>query len=132
MAGEIVKYEAKVKKLLYTCQYSNTSSFKIRPKKIKVTSSSIVINGEGMIDNKGAISTNKNMYESVVSTWDVTIPMADIVNMHNESFKAEGAMHYHKDAVGIDAKIDGLIMSYAIFTDHAHDLFKIIQSSRPL
>ena len=58
--------------------------------------------------------------------------MGNIVNIHYESFKAEGAMHYHVEAVGIDAKVDDLMMSYAIFTDNPYDLFQIIQSSRPI
>ena len=125
MAQEIIKYEAKVKKLLYTWQYS--SNFKMGPKKVKVTSTSIVISGDGYVHNKSPGHYN----ESVQCPWDLTIPIDCIVNIHHESFKAEGAMHYHKDAVGIDVKIDDSIMNYAIFTNHAKDLFQVIQNSRP-
>ena len=127
MAGEIIKYEDFVKKLLYTWQYF--SNFKLGPKKVKVTSSSIVISGDGIVHNKS--QGNHHWHESVQSTWDVKIPIDCIVNIHHESFKAEGAMHYHKDAVGIDVKIDDSIMNYAIFTNNAKDLFQVIHNSRP-
>ena len=128
MAEEIVKYEDKVKKLLFTWQYF--SNFKLGPKKVKVTSSSVVISGEGMIQTKGTYKGPK-YHEDTESRWDVTIPMSSIVNVYHESYKAEGAMHYDKETVGIDAKVDDSIMSYAIFTKNAQALFQVIQSSRP-
>ena len=129
MAEELIKYEDKVKKLLITNQHS--SSFKLGPKTIKVTSSSIVIDGAGVIQTVGVMN-NSNYSEHIQSTWNITISLASIVNIYQESFKAEWAMHYHKNAVGIDAKIDDMLMSYAIFTHHPHDLFQIIQSLRQL
>ena len=127
MAEELVKYEDYVKKLLITNLHSSKSDFKIGVKKVKVTSSSIVINGKGRI--RTVIS--KRSIKSMESTWDITIPLDSIVDVYHESFKAECAMHHHKNVVGIEAKIDDVLMSYAIFTNHAHDLFKIIQETKP-
>ena len=126
MAEEIIKYENKVKRLLIGWQYS--SHFKIGPKKVKVTTSSIVITGKGIVGTSGQVGAT--FPEKVEMAWDVTIPFDSIVNIHLESFKAEGAMHYHRDAVGIEARLDGVLLSYAIFTSHPHDLFQIIQSSK--
>ena len=130
MAEELIKYEDKVKRLLITNQQSSKTIFKVGPRTVKVTSSSIVINGKGVIQMDGI----PKLYDSgsaINSTWDITIPIDSIVNMYHESFKAECAMHYHKKAVGIDAKIDEVLMSYAIFTHKPLDLFQIIQNSRP-
>ena len=124
MAEEITRYEGKVEKFILTKDLLSIT--KNKPKCVIVTSTNIVVSGKKEpfrpikpigIHNDWQIDTD----------WDLTIPLHSIRDVFYQSFKAEGVMNHHNEAVGIEATIDGALMNYAIF-DKKHDqLFKVIQ-----
>ena len=116
MAEEISKYEGKVEQFVIVKALK--TKIKKKPKLIKVTSESIFVDGE-------------KEYLFGWMDWTLQIPLASVKNVFYQSFKAEGVLNHHKDAVGVEAKVDGSLMNYAIFTKHPDALFRVIEDSRP-
>ena len=91
---------------------------------MKVTSKNIILDGKK--------ETFVRHTKQIKCNWDITIPLSSIKNVFYQSFKAEGAMNYDKDAVGVEAVIDGALMNYAILVDKPEPLFQAIQDARPV
>ena len=128
MAQEITRYETKVKTFLLSREFHTIA--KQKPRHIKVTSTSIVIDGK----NEPYYPTKDRRVQCAALIdchWNLTIPLDSIRDVFYQKFKAEGVMNNHRMAVGVEAIVDGALTNYAIFTDHTDDLFKIIQDSKP-
>ena len=128
MTEEIIVYEGKVEKFILSKEFQRVIA-KEEPKIIKVSSANIVIEGK----REPYWPTNcqgRRAHWYVQSDWDLTIPLANVRDVFFQSFKAEGVMNYHKEAVGLEAYIDGTILHYAIFTKNPDDLFKTIHDSK--
>ena len=121
MADEITRYDGKVKTLLLARELK--SKLKWDPKHVKVTSKNIILDGKK--------ETFQVYSKAIKCDWDITISLSSIKNVFYQSFKAEGAMNYDKDAVGVEAVIDGALINYAILVDKPEPLFQVIQDSRP-
>ena len=95
---------------------------KHKTKHVEVTNTKISIIGkrEGLTTTRTRLSCD----------WKITIPLVDIKNLHSQSFKAQGLMNFHKDVVGVEAMIDGVLMNYAIFSKDSDGLFKAIAYAR--
>ena len=121
MADETLKYKDQVSNLLIAKEID----FKVKPmaKSIQITTKNIVINGKEGRDPSNIVKPNF----PIDCDWQLTVPLGSITSIYLYSFKAESLMHFHKDAVGIEAKIDGVVMNYAIFTKHPEDLSKMIE-----
>ena len=138
MAQDITQFEAKVDKFLLSREFQTIC--KNDPKHVRVTSTHIEIDGMNEPfgpKNDGPKNESFGPHRRstppkwrINVTWDLTIPLANIRDVFYSSFKAEGAMNYHKDAVGVEAFIDGSVINYAIFTKHPAHLFKVIQDAR--
>ena len=128
MAEEITKYDGKVERFMII--KALTTSFKYKPKHVKVTSESIFVDGKDELYHGPNRGLTGNI-DSFVCDWTLQIPLAKVKNVFYQSFKAEGVLNHHKDAVGVEAKVDGSLMNYAIFTKHPDALFRVIEDSRP-
>ena len=116
------KYTDKVEKLYITKDIDVRK--KTTTKNVEVTSENLVVNGKkGHEPGQYVISPWSN--------WQLKIPLASIKNVFLHSFKAEGLMYFDKEAVGVEATVDGVLMNYAIFTKHPDDLCKAIEDSIP-
>ena len=121
MGEEIIKYKDKVEKLFIAKDID--VRLKSTTKEVEITTKHIVVNGKKGFDSQRVVS--------VECDWQLRIPLACIQNIFLQSFKAEGLMQFHKDAVGLEAMMDGVLMNYAIFTKHPDDLCKAIEDSIP-
>ena len=121
MGEEIIKYKDKVEKLFIAKDID--VRLKSTTKEVEITTKHIVVNGKKGFDSQRVVS--------VECDWQLRIPLGCIQNIFLQSFKAEGLMQFHKDAVGLEAMMDGVLMNYAIFTKHPDDLCKAIEDSIP-
>ena len=121
MCDETIKYRDNVDKLFIAKDID--VRLKSTTKNVEITTKNIIVHGKKGFDSQRVVS--------VECDWQLRIPLANIRNVFVQSFKAEGLMHFHKDAVGVEAKVDGVLMNYAIFTKHPEDLSRAIEDSIP-
>ena len=124
-------YQDDVFKLLINVDLS--AVYKHRTELVKVTPSCLFVYGKGGAGESKLVGVANWILERGFRTdnpWEITIPLEDVINVYQGSYRAMGAMHYDEKAVGVDVKCDGRVMNYAIFTKSPVNLYEAIERSR--
>ena len=122
-------YQDKIKHLVISFELN--SILKPQAHHVLIESNTIKMSGGVEKIAGGTLhDTGKEHTERVYFMWDVVIPIENIINVYQGTFRARGSMNSCMNrVVGIDANMDGTLLSYGIFTekaDGADNLYRAI------